>query len=74
MDIRNLATGLTYCGEAFGKKQTYYVFESKKQFVVMSQSRSKPNSGYFNLVSKGAVDHVRRGSAGRQDVTGKSVV
>lgn len=73
MNIRNLATGLKYCGEVSGKKQTYYVFESKKQFVVMSQSRSKPNSGYFNLVSKDAVDHVRRGSAGRQDVTAKKL-
>ena len=73
MDIRNLAAGLKYCGEAIGKKQTYQVFESRKQFVVMSQARTKPNAGYFNLVSKAAVEHVRRGYAGRQDVTAKQL-
>ncbi len=73
VDIRNLATGLKYCGEASGLRQTYQVFESRKQFVVMSQARTKPNAGYFNLVSKAAVDHVRRGYAGRQDVTAKQL-
>jgi hypothetical protein len=33
VNIRNLATGLKYCGEVSGKKQTYHVFESKKQFA-----------------------------------------
>jgi hypothetical protein len=73
VNIRNLAKGLKYCGEAAGKKQVYQVFESGKQYVVMSQARTKPNAGYFNLVSKGAVDHVRRGYAGRQDVTAKQL-
>ena len=28
MNIRSLAKGLQYCGEAIGKRQTYFVFES----------------------------------------------
>lgn len=73
MNIRNLATGLKYCGEASGKKQTYYIFESGKAYVVMSASRSKRASGYFNLVSRDAVARIRKSYAGRQDVTAKQL-
>ena len=73
MNIRNLATGLKYCGEATGKRQNYFVFESGKAFVVMSASRSKRASGYFNLVSRDAVARIRRRYAGRQDVTAKQL-
>ena len=73
MNIRNLATGLKYCGEASGKKQTYYIFESGKAYVVMSASRSKRASGYFNLVSRDAVARVRKSYAGRQDVTARQL-
>ena len=73
MNIRNLATGLKYCGVASGKKQTYYVFESGKAYMVMSASRSKRASGYFNLVSRDAVQRIRKSYAGRQDVTAKQL-
>ncbi len=73
MNIRNLVTGLKYCGEASGKKQTYYVFESGKAYVVMSASRTKRASGYFNLVSREAVTRTRKTYAGRQDVTAKQL-
>jgi hypothetical protein len=73
MNIRNLAKGLRFCGEAKGKRQTYYVFESGSGYVVMSASRTKRASGYFNLVSRQAVDRIRRAYAGRQDVTAKQL-
>jgi hypothetical protein len=73
MNIRSLARGLKYCGEAAGKRQTYYVFESAAGYVVMSASRSKRASGYFNLVSRDAVARIRRSHAGRQDVTAKQL-
>ena len=73
MNIRSLAKGLKFCGEAAGKRQTYYVFESGKAYVVMSASRTKRASGYFNLVSRQAVDRIRRSYAGRQDVTAKAL-
>lgn len=71
MNIRSLAKGLRYRGQASGKRQTYYVFESGNVYVVMSASRTKRASGYFNLVSRAAVDRIRRSYAGKQDVTAK---
>jgi hypothetical protein len=73
VNIRSLAKGLKYCGEAAGKRQTYYIFESGKAFVVMSASRTKRASGYFNLVSREAVERVRKNYAGKQDVTAKQL-
>ncbi|MGH8251494.1 MAG: hypothetical protein ACREVI_12495 [Steroidobacteraceae bacterium] len=73
MNIRSLAKGLKYCGEAAGKRQTYYVFESGRAYVVMSASRTKRASGYFNLVSRDAVEKIRKRYAGRQDVTAKQL-
>ena len=69
MNIRSLAKGLQYCGVAAGKRQTYYVFESGRGYVVMSASRTKRASGYFNLVSRDAVNRIRKSYAGKQDVT-----
>ena len=71
MNIRSLAKGLNYRGTAKGKRQTYFIFESGKGYVVMSASRSKRASGYFNLVSRKAVERIRRSYAGKQDVTAK---
>ena len=73
VNIRSLATGLKFCGEAVGKRQTYYVFESGRAYVVMSSSRTKRASGYFNLVSRDAVDRIRKSYAGKQDVTAKQL-
>jgi hypothetical protein len=73
MDIRSLGKGLQYCGVAHGKRQTYYVFESGAGYVVMSASRTKRASGYFNLVRRSAVDAIRKRYAGKQDVTAKQL-
>ena len=73
MNIRSLAKGLTYCGIAAGKRQTYYVFESAAGYVVMSASRTKRASGYFNLVRRDAVNRIRKSYAGKKDVTAKQL-
>jgi hypothetical protein len=73
VNIRSLAKGLKYCGEAIGKRQTYFVFESGRAYVVMSSSRTKRASGYFNLVSRDAVERIRKSYAGKQDVTAKQL-
>ena len=73
MNIRSLAKGLKYCGAAVGKRQTYFIFESGRAYVVMSSSRTKRASGYFNLVSRDAVERIRRSYAGKQDVTAKQL-
>ena len=74
VNIRSLTAGLEYRGEVTGKKQTYFVFEGRKFYFVLSFSKSKRASGNFNLVSIDAVNYVRRNFAGRQDLTAKRLV
>ncbi len=71
MNIRSLTTRLQYRGEVEGKRQTYYVFEGKSQYLVMSFSRSKANAGNFNVVAGDAVEYVARRFGGRQGLTAK---
>jgi hypothetical protein len=73
MNIRSLTTGLQYRGEAEGKRQTYYVFEGKRQYMVMSFSRSKANAGNFNVVDVEAVEYVVRRFGGQQAITTKAI-
>jgi hypothetical protein len=71
MNIRSLTTGLQYSGEVKGKRQTYYVFTGRSQYLVMSFSRSKPNAGNFNVVTSRAVEYVARRFRGKQGLTAK---
>lgn len=73
-NIRSLAAGLQFRGEVSGMRQTYYVFEARRYYFVLSFSKSKRSSGNFNLVSARAVAYVRRNFAGRQDLTAKLLV
>ena len=73
MNIRAMTSGLAYCGEVEAKRQTYYVFEGKRHYLVLSFSRSKPNAGNFNFVDAGAVEYVRKRFAGAQAITAKEV-
>lgn len=73
MNIRSLTTGLEYKGAVKGKRQTYYVFEGRREFLVMSFSRAKANAGNFNVVSRAAVQYVGQRFGGRQGLTAKIV-
>jgi hypothetical protein len=73
MKVDALLSELTYRGEATGLRQTYYVFEGKQRFLVLSFSRTKPNAGYFNIVDSEAVDYVRRRFAGEKALTSKAL-
>ena len=73
MNIRSLTTGLQYRGEAEGKRQMYHIFEGKRQYLVMSFSRSKSNAGNFNVVDVDAVDYVVRRFGGQQDISAKAI-
>ncbi len=73
MNIRSLTTGLQYRGEVEGKRQTYYVFEGKAQYLVMSLSRTKPNAGNFTVVASDAVAYVARRFARKQGLTAKAL-
>jgi hypothetical protein len=73
VNLRSLARGLTYAGEVPAKRQTYHVFEGKRYFLVMSQSRSKRNAGNFNVVRADAVEYVARRFERKRKVTSTDV-
>lgn len=73
MNIRHLTSGLQYRGEVEARRQTYFVFEGKNHYFVMSLSRSKRNAGNFNVVNTGAVEYVAKKFAGRKKVTSSKV-
>jgi hypothetical protein len=74
MNMRSLASGLQYRGEVEATRQTYYVFEGKRHFFVMSLSRSKHNAGNFNVVDVDALEHIADRVGGQKDVTAKAVL
>jgi hypothetical protein len=74
MDASSLADGLTYRGEMTAVRQTYYIFEARDYYFVMSFSGSKPHAGNFNIVGKKAVDYVFHRFSNEKNVTAKAVV
>jgi hypothetical protein len=75
MNIATLQQGLKYRDRVKAVRQTYYVFEAKSHYLVLSfaLSKARKGSGYFNLVSQEAVDYVRSRFSGRSGVTAKAV-
>jgi hypothetical protein len=73
MAVRTLLSSLEYKGEASGKRQTYYVFEGPDTYLVLSLSRTKPNAGYFNVVSADAVRYARKSFSGERAITAKAL-
>jgi hypothetical protein len=75
VNIRKLQQGLTYRGRVVAVRQTYYVFEAKDYFFVLSfaLSKAKKGSGYFNVVGQKAVQYVHSRLGGRSGVTAKDV-
>jgi hypothetical protein len=49
------------------------VLSDNQKYYVMSMSRSKRDTGYFNLISKNAVAQLHRRLRGRQEITAKLV-
>jgi len=74
MNAKKLVQGLSYVGEAEGKRQTYYVFRGQDYFLVLSFSKTKPQAGNFNIVDSEAVDYVRSRLRGKKGVTANDVV
>lgn len=73
MKAKELLAELTYVGQAEGLRQTYDVFQGKRNFIVVSFSRSKRRSGNFNIVDSGAVQDARQSFAGQRGVTSKAL-
>lgn len=73
LGVRNLVKGLRFHGEVEGKRQHYYVLSSPRQYFVMSMSSSKRSAGYFNVVSRVAVERLYRRLRGQQGLTASLV-
>ncbi|MFH1293960.1 MAG: hypothetical protein ABIJ44_07510 [Pseudomonadota bacterium] len=74
MNIRDLAGGLLYRGEVGAVRQTYYVFEGKKHFLILTFSRTKPNSGNFNVVDADAANYIAKRFTGKKGISSKEIV
>ncbi|HAR49193.1 hypothetical protein ER57_12120 [Smithella sp. SCADC] len=74
MNARSLASGLSYCGEVSAVRQTYYVFEGKKHYFVLTFSRTKPNAGNFNIVDVNAANYIAKIFAGKKAITSNDVL
>lgn len=73
MSVSKLLSNLEYRGEAVGKRQTYHVFEAPGHFFIISFSKTKPNSGNFNVVDGEAVRYIRKTFAGEKGITSKEL-
>jgi len=73
MTVNGLLSNLQYRGEAVGLRQTYHVFEGSHHFFVLSFSRTKSDSGNFNIVEAEALNYVRAKFAGEMGLTAKEL-
>jgi len=73
MNIESLARGLTYRGEAEGKRQSYYIFEGHGFYLNMSFKKDDPNAGNFHVVDSEAVEYVLGKFDGTSGVTARDV-
>lgn len=69
MNPKKVLSNLTFIGEVVSKRQTYYVYENAKEYVLMTVNRSKENSFNFNLVSKEAAAYIKSAFGGRQKIS-----
>jgi hypothetical protein len=72
MKPKSILTGLTFVKEVSGKTQTYYVYEGKNDFILMTVAKNKKGCN-FNVVSKEAVDYVKNKFSGRKKITSNIV-
>ncbi len=73
MNVENLAKGLTYKGEAEGKRQSYYIFEGSGFYLNLSFKKTDPNAGFFHAVDSEAVEYVLGKFGGASGVTAQDV-
>jgi hypothetical protein len=68
VNIRSLTKGLNYLREVESKRQTYYIFQSPKQYLLMT-FKDDGKTGNFSLVDSDAVDYVFSKTRGKQNLT-----
>jgi hypothetical protein len=74
MNVKGLLQGLAYRGRVEGRRQTYYVFQGERSYLVLSFSKTKRNAGNFNIVESEAVEYVRSRFRRARAVTSSDVV
>jgi hypothetical protein len=73
MQPKKILADLKFVKEVIAKRQTYYVYESKDSYILMTVNKAK-DSFNFNVVSKDATDYVKKAFKGRQKLTTSDVV
>ncbi len=73
LKVSGLTRGLEFHGTVEGKRQTYHVFSSAREYFLMSLSAKKRDAGNFNLVRKTQVEHAQKRLRGQQGVTARAV-
>jgi hypothetical protein len=73
MNVRTLMKTLEYIGEATGKRQNYYVFESDRRYLLLTFSKRKHNSGNFTVVDRESVIYLRKLLSGKTGITVNSI-
>ncbi len=71
MQVKTLMNMMQYKGEVASKRQIYYLFESKKGYVLFSLP--SPTTGNFSVVDPDAVSYAERLFAGKQGITRKTL-
>ncbi len=56
-----------YVGEVAAERQTYYVLDATKYYVLLNFSATR--SGYLNLIDKRAVQYVQKRFGGEKNLT-----
>jgi hypothetical protein len=74
MNPKNILLNLSFIKEVPARTQTYYVYESEKQFILMTVSKRRKNGYNFNTVSKAAVKYVENRFAGKRAVTSTAII
>ena len=70
MQVKSLMSMMQFKGEVASKRQIYYLFESKKGYVLFSLS--SPNTGNFSVVDPDAVHSAEKIFAGKRGITRKT--
>ena len=74
MNPKKLLSELIFVNEVTAKKQTYYVYENKLNYILMTVSKQKENSCNMVVVAKGAPEYVYRTFKGKRQITASEVV
>ncbi len=73
MNVRQLLYDLSYEGEVEGVRQTYYVFQGKEHFLVLSFKRDDPTAGNLNIIDSEAVAYAATKLQGTKGITSKQL-